>query len=123
MALLLGREYDKKTPSEIANEMHSLHTQIPHLLWFVDGANRGAVNEVKSKYGERLDWTKSEDVSPDDNFVIPVSFGKEHKEMLEHTYHVITKRKIAIPKEYSKLISSLRTAWAIGFDLQKDLTM
>ena len=121
--IVVGKEYDKKTPSEIANEMHSLHRQISHLLWFVDGANRGAVNEVKSKYGERLDWTKSEDVSPEDNFVIPVSFGKEHKQMLEHTYHVITKRKIAIPKEYNKLISSLRTAWAIGFDLQKDLTM
>jgi hypothetical protein len=43
--------------------------------------------------------------------------------MLEHTYHIITKQKIAIPKEYNKLISSLKTAWAIGFDLQKDLTM
>ena len=120
---MLGREYDKETSSLIADEMHSLHRQIPHLKWFVDGANRGAVNECKSRYGERLDWEKSEDVSPEDNFVIPVSFGKYHKEMLEHTYHVITKRKIAIPKEFNKLISSLRTAWAEGFDLQKDLTM
>ena len=43
--------------------------------------------------------------------------------MLEHTYQLLTKIKLAIPKEYNKLISSLRTAWAIGFDLQKDLTM
>jgi hypothetical protein len=43
--------------------------------------------------------------------------------MLEHTYQLLTKGKIAIPKEFNKLISSLRTAWAIGFDLQKDLTM
>jgi hypothetical protein len=120
---MLGREYDKKTPSIIADEMHSLHRQIPHLKWFVDGANRGAVNECKSKFGERIDWEKSEDVNPEDNYVIPVSFGKYHKEMLEFTYHIVTKRKIAIPAEYNKLISSLRTAWAIGMDLQKDQTM
>jgi len=120
---MLGREYDKKTPSIIADEMHSLHRQIPHLKWFVDGANRGAVNECKSKFGERIDWEKSKDVNPEDNYVIPVSFSKYHKEILEHTYHVITKRQIAIPKEFNKLISSLRTAWADGFDLQKDLTM
>jgi hypothetical protein len=35
-----GRKYDKKTSSEIANDMHSLHRQIPHLRWFIDGANR-----------------------------------------------------------------------------------
>ncbi len=43
--------------------------------------------------------------------------------MLEHTYHIITKYKLAIPKEHNKLISSLRTAWAIGMDLQKELTL
>src|SRR5215211_4550598 len=101
----------------------SLHKTIPNLLWFVDGANRGAVNEVKSLYGERTDWEKLEDINIEDNFVIPVSFGKDHKLMLEHTYHLLTKYKLAIPREYSKLINSLRTAWAIGFDLQKDLTM
>jgi len=43
--------------------------------------------------------------------------------MLEHTYHIITKHKLAIPREYQKLVSSLRTAWVIGFDLQKELTL
>ena len=43
--IVLGREYDKKTPSLVADEMYSLHRQIPHLKWFIDGANRGAVNE------------------------------------------------------------------------------
>lgn len=121
--IIIAKDYDKQSPSVIANDIHDLHTQIPNLIWFVDGANRGAVNECKAKFGESLTWEKSEDVSPDDNYIIPVSFGKEHKSMLEHTYQLLTKRKIAISKEYSKLISSLRTAWAIGFDLQKDLTM
>lgn len=98
--IVRGRKYDKKTSSEIAHDMYSLHRQIPHLRWFIDGANRGAVNECKAVYGERIDWIKSEDVSPEDNYVNPVSFGKFHKEKLEHTYHVIT-RKLAIPKEYN----------------------
>jgi hypothetical protein len=121
--IVLGREYDKKTPSLVADEMHSLHRQIPHLKWFVDGANRGAVNECKAKFGERTDWEKPEDINIEDCHILPVSFGKDHKMMLEHTYHLLTKLKLAIPKEFSKLISSLRTAWAIGFDLQKDLTL
>ena len=49
--IIAGDEYDKKTPSEIANDMFQLHTRISNLSWFVDGANRGAVNECKSKYG------------------------------------------------------------------------
>ena len=96
--IVLGREYDKKTPSLMADEMHSIHRQIPHLIWFVDGANRGAVNECKSKFGESLDWDKSEGVSPEYNYIIPVSFGKDNKLMLDHTYQLITKGKIAIPK-------------------------
>lgn len=103
--------------------MHSLHRQIPHLILFVDGANRGALNECKAKFGEHMDWEKPEDVNPEYNYIIPVSFGKEYKLMLEHTYQLLTKGKIAIPKEHSKLESALRTTWAIGFDLQKDLTM
>ena len=121
--IVYGKEFDKLSPSVIADEMHSLHRQIPYLKWFIDSANRGAVNECKAKFGERTDWEKPEDINIEDCHIIPVSFGKEHKSMLEHTYHLLTKHKLAIPKEYSKLISSLKTAWAIGFDLQKDLTM
>jgi hypothetical protein len=43
------------------------------------GANRGAVNECKAKFGERTDWDKTENINIEDSFVIPVSFGKEHK--------------------------------------------
>jgi hypothetical protein len=44
--IMLGREYDKKTPSLVANEMFSLHREIPHLEWFVDGANRLLLTNV-----------------------------------------------------------------------------
>jgi hypothetical protein len=55
VSIVLGREYDKKTPSLVADEIHALHKQIPHLTWFVERANRGAVHECKSKFGERAD--------------------------------------------------------------------
>ena len=60
----------------VADEMHSLHRQIPHLIWFVDGTNRGAVNECKAKFGEHMDWEKPKDVNPEYNYIIPVSFGR-----------------------------------------------
>lgn len=118
-----GFEYDKKTPSFIADILFKLHIEIPHLTWFVDGANRAAVNECKSKFGENLDWNKPEDINPDDNHIMPVNFTKYHKEMLQHTYHLLTRKLLAIPKEYSRLETALRTAWADGFDLDKDQTL
>jgi hypothetical protein len=41
----------------------------------------------------------------------------------EHTYHIFTKENLTPPKEFDKLESVLRTAWAIEFDLDKDQTM
>ncbi len=121
--LIYGVEYDKKTPSYIANIMFSLHRQIPNLWFFVDGANRGAVNECKIKFGESINWEKVKDISPDDNRIIPVNFHTDHEQMLEHLYHMVVKHRLAIPRKYQKLVNSLRTAWAEGFDLDKDQTM
>lgn len=121
--IMIGEEYDKALPSFIARRIFEIHKQIPNLWWFVDGANRGAVNEVKGLFRESLDWERSEDVSPQSNKIIPVAFVKDHKNMLQHTYHQITKERLAIPKNFNKLEIALRTAWAVGFDLDKDQTM
>jgi len=121
--MVIGEEYDKTTPSIIADRMFKLHTEIPNLLWFVDGANRGATNEVKSKFGESLEWSKLEDINIEDNYVIPVTFQKDHKSMLEWTYQLLSKQKIAIPSKYDKLILSLKTAYASDFSLDKERTV
>ncbi len=118
--IIHGAEYDRKTPSFIADEIFELHKKIPNLLVFCDGANRGATNQLKSIYGESIEWIKYEEINPDDNIVIPVNFGKEHKIMLQHTYQLLTKGKIAIPKKYEKLILSLKTAYAEDFSLIKE---
>jgi len=97
-----------------------LHTQIPNLWWFVDGSNRAGVNEAKSKFNEPLDWERSEDVSPQSNYIIPVNFAREHKTMLQHCYQLLSKGMIAIPPRYEHLITSLRTAYAEEWNLDKE---
>ena len=121
--IVLGEQYDKTTPSVISDRIFQLHTEIPNLWWFVDGSNRAAVNECKSKFGESLDWDRSENVSPESNFIIPVSFAKEHKQMLEHTYQLLTKQKLAIPSKFDRLILSLKTAYANEWNLDKNVSV
>ncbi len=121
--IVLGEEYDKTTPSVISDRIFQLHTEIPNLWWFVDGSNRAAVNECKSRFGESLDWDRSEDINPESNFVIPVSFAKEHKQMLEHTYQLLTKQKLAIPSKFDRLILSLKTAHANEWNLDKNVSV
>lgn len=74
--LVLHKEYDKKTTSEIVNDMFSVHVQIPNTQQFVDGVNREAVNEFRSHYDEDLQWIKAEDINIEENCVIPVNFGR-----------------------------------------------
>ena len=52
--------------------------------------------------------------------VLPVNFATEHKQMLAHLHMLINKEYLAIPKEYDKLIISLRTAYANEYLLIKN---
>ena len=52
----------------------------------------------------------------------PVNFSAEHKNMLSNLHAVITKRYLAIPEKYDKLITSLRTAYAYELSLDKEQT-
>ena len=54
--------------------------------------------------------------------VIPINFMTEHKNMLSHLHLLINKEYLAIPKDYDKLIISLRTAYANEYSLDKEQT-
>ena len=54
--------------------------------------------------------------------VLPVNFATEHKQMLAHLAHASNKEYLAIPKEFDKLIISLRTAYANEYSLDKEQT-
>ncbi len=121
--VILSEEHDKASPSVVADRIFQIHTQIPNCLFFVDSANRGFTNELKSRFGESLTWERSEDVSIYDNYIIPISFQKNHKSMLEWTYNLLSKKKIAIDPKYQKLILSLKSAYGTEFDLDKNITI
>jgi hypothetical protein len=121
--IIYGREYDKDTPSKIADDIHTLHTRYLNFYCYVDGANRAFVNELKYRFGESTNWNKPEEVFPQSNRILPVNFATSHKSMLEHLHNLISKAKIAIPKEYELLITSLRTATAEEWNLKKDETV
>jgi len=121
--IIVGREYDHEVPSKIADDIFEYHTKINNLKWFIDGSNRGFINEVKVKFGESLRWEKAKDVSIQSYNIIPVNFSTEHRQMLYKTFNLISKGMIAIPKEYDHLITALRTATATDFDLDKEDTV
>jgi hypothetical protein len=74
-------------------------------------------------FNESLNWEKSQvRITPDSMKVLPVSFAVEHKEMLSHLAMLVSKSYLAIPKEFDKLIISLRTAWANEYSLDKEQT-
>ena len=85
-----------------------LDTKGESYWFFVDGSNRAFVNYY---FDESLPWDK-DSVNPDIMKVLPVNFSTEHKQMLAYLHILINKEYLAIPKEWDKLIISLRTAYA-----------
>ena len=116
-----AEEYDKANPQTIVDICHKLYRDNWNTLFFVDGANRGAVNLMKVAFDESLDW-ESGDVSPELMKIIPVNFTTEHKSMLSHLHVMMNKNYLAIPKQHEKLITSLRTAYAREYSLDKEQT-
>jgi tetratricopeptide (TPR) repeat protein len=109
----------------MANEIFNYHRRIDNLHIFVDGSNAGFINELKKCFGESSRWTitKGSKINPNVHKVIPVNFATEHKHMLYKTYDLVSKRKIAINKKFDKLLTSMRTATAEDFHLDKDNTV
>jgi hypothetical protein len=72
---------------------------------------------------DNLNWQKTTDFGQNSNIKIrPISFNSEHKNMLSNLHAVVTKGYLAIPEKYDKLITSLRTAYAVELDLDKKQT-
>lgn len=110
------------TPSQVAEKMWEIYQRYgSNTDFFVDGANRGAVNEAKVRFGESITWDKKELLKG--NRIHPINFGTEHKEMLRNMYIMVANGILAIPSKYEKLLLSMRTAQAEDWDLDKDNTI
>jgi len=118
--VVLNEEWNQTTPSTIALYMHQLHAQYPNNLWFyIDGSGRSLINEAKVMFNEAIK-KDDKDYRTTTSKIIPINFTTEHKKLLEHCHYLIAKGRVAIPKSYSNLITSLRTAWAEEWNLNKD---
>jgi hypothetical protein len=116
-----SEEFDKANPQSIVDICHSLYRKHWNTIFYVDGTNRGAVNLMKVAFDESLNWDTKE-VSPEIMKIIPVNFTTEHKSMLSHLHVMINKGYLAIPSNFEKLITSLRTAYAREYSLDKEQT-
>jgi len=119
--ILYAEEFEHANPQDIIDLCFNLYRKHWNTWFFVDGANRAAVNLMKVAFDESLNWDK-DSVNPDIMKVLPVNFSTEHKQMLSHLAMLVSKEYIAIPKEFDKLIISLRTAYANEYSLDKEQT-
>ena len=76
--VLYAEEFEKANPQEIVDICFNLYRKHWNTYFFVDGANRAAVNLMKVAFDESLSWDK-DSVNPDTMRVLPVNFATEHK--------------------------------------------
>ena len=109
--------FEKPQMNQIINRIMQLK-QTHHITKvYVDGANPEVIRELKGRIGEYHDyhgWLTEELIwalrSSNSWHIIPVNFQKRHREMLEWTYTLLSKRFIKIHPSLQKLVVSLRTA-------------
>jgi len=111
---------DKADPNQIVTlcwDIWKKHGFINTVYW-IDGSNRAMVNLLKIRWQEPLTW-ENKDLFGDSIKIRPVNFSTEHKNMLSNLHTVATKGYLAIDPKYDKLITSLRTAYANEYSLDK----
>ena len=119
--ILYAEEFEHANPQDIVDICFNLYRKHWNTWFFVDGANRAFINLMKVAFNESLNWDK-DSVNADTMKVLPVNFATEHKQMLAHLHMLINKEYLAIPKEFDKVIISLRTAYANEYSLDKEET-
>ena len=123
--VIYTEEWEHGDPQAIVNLIFNLYLQYgtDNTFIFVDGSNRAFVNLAKVTFGESLNWEKSiTKPSPNNLKVIACNFSTDHKQMLSHLAMMVSKEYLCIPKEYDRLIISLRTAYSTELSLDKERT-
>ena len=106
--------------NEIINCIMQLKNRHHITKLYVDGANPEVIRELKSRIGEYHDYygrLTEEQIwalrSSSSWQIIPVNFQKRHREMLQWTYTLMSKRLVKIHPSLQELIVLLRTAVVI----------
>jgi hypothetical protein len=78
---------------------------------------------MKVAFNEPLSWeSNKQGPNPNSMKVLPINFSTDHKTMLAHLAMLVSKEYLCVPKEFDKLIISLRTAYANEYSLDKEQT-
>ena len=115
-----AESFEKPQMNYIINHIMQLKQRHHVTKIYVDGANPEVIRELKSRIGEYHDYygrLTEEQIwslrSSNSWQIIPVNFQRRHKQMLEWTYTLLSKRFIKIHPSLQQLIVSLRTAVVI----------
>ena len=109
--------FEKPQTNYVINHIMQLKHRHHITKIYVDGANPVVIRELKSRIGEyhdyygRLTEVQIWGLRTSNSWqIIPVNFQKRHREMLQWTYTLMSKRFIKIHPSLQSLIVSLRTA-------------
>ena len=113
-----AESFEKPLMNEIIDHIMQLKQRHHCTRLYVDGANPEVIRELKRRIGEYQDYHRltEEQIWAFRNSswqIIPVNFQKRHREMLQWTYTLLSKRIIKIHPSLQNLIVSLRTAVVI----------
>ena len=117
--MMIGRSMGIDVAWGTSKFNHIMQLKLKHHITkiYVDGANPEVIRELKSRIGEYHDYygrLTEEQIwglrTSNSWQIIPVNFQKRHREMLEWTYTLMSKRLVKIHPSLHDLIVSLRTA-------------
>jgi hypothetical protein len=121
--ILYAEAYKRPDFNEMLQKVWDLLVKYSVQKVLIDGANPSFIKSLKIQWGERPDYENEENEYCKYMKVDPVSFAKEHREMLGHCKMTLEKECIAINPVFDKLITSLRTAVAEENILDKESTL
>jgi hypothetical protein len=106
--------FEKPQMNEIINHIIQLKQRHHITKIYMDGANPEVIRELKSRIGEYYDYygwlTEEQSLRSSNSWqIIPVNFQKRHRQMLQWTYTLLSKRFIEIHPSLQQLIVSFRT--------------
>jgi len=113
------------TPEQVADKMFDIYREFgTNTHFFIDGSNRGSVNQIKKKFNEPIVGWEKEEFNKRWR-IHPIAFGvhQMHKNLLSNMHDLCTKGMLAIPRIYDKLVISMRTAVMQDWDLKKEETV
>jgi hypothetical protein len=127
--VLYADEFQRPDFNDMLNITVDLFSKFTVSNVYIDASNPSFIRSLKIAIGERQDYENEIAFYKKMNWnwrkhmtVIPISFNKEHKEMLGHAKMILEKGLLAINPNFDKLITALRTAIAQENSLDKEAT-